>query len=178
MWIWISFLTLSLVIPKGFPNSAAGIESTCNAGDPGFIPGPRRSAVEGIGYPLQYSGLENPMESQRVRHDWETFLFPKVLLSVKLIFALCAYFSPSACSAFHHYCLFLLPGLPQGLSGKESACQCRKLAGDTGSIPGLGRYPGEGNGNTLLFSCLGSCLKRGAWWLTVHRVANSWSLNN
>ena len=86
------------------------------------------------------------MEWQRVRHHWETFMFPKVLLSVKLIFALCAYFRLSAYNAFHHYCLFLLPGLPQGLSGKESACQCRKLTGDTGSIPGLGRSPGEGNG--------------------------------
>jgi len=105
-------------------------------------------------------------------------MFPKVMLSVKLIPAPGASFSTSAHNAFHHYCLFLLPGLSQWLSGKESACQCRKLAGDTGSTPGLGKYPGEGNGNTLQSSCLGSCLNRGAWWVIVHGVANSWSLNN
>jgi len=39
----------------GFPHSSFGKESTCNAGDPGSIPGSRRSIGEGIGYPLQYS---------------------------------------------------------------------------------------------------------------------------
>ena len=38
-----------------FPGSSAGKESTCNARDPGLIPGLGRSAGEGIGYPLQYS---------------------------------------------------------------------------------------------------------------------------
>ena len=45
-------LSLSL---WGFPDSSVGKESTCNAGDPGLIPGSRRSTGEGIGYPLQYS---------------------------------------------------------------------------------------------------------------------------
>ena len=40
---------------QGFPDSSAGKESTCNAGNPGTIPGSGRSAGEGIGYPLQYS---------------------------------------------------------------------------------------------------------------------------
>ena len=39
----------------GFPDSSIGKESTCNAGDPGLIPGSGRSPEEGIGYPLQYS---------------------------------------------------------------------------------------------------------------------------
>ena len=39
----------------GFPGSSAGKESTCNAGDPGSIPGSGRSSEEGIGYALQYS---------------------------------------------------------------------------------------------------------------------------
>ena len=46
----------------GFPHSSVGKESTCNAGDPGSIPGSGRSPVEGKGYPLQYSGLENSMD--------------------------------------------------------------------------------------------------------------------
>ena len=49
-------------------------------------------------------------------------------------------------------------GLPRWLSGEESSCQ----AGDTGLIPGLGRTPGEGNGNPLQYSCLGNSLDRGA----------------
>ena len=40
---------------RGIPESSAGKESACNAGDPGLIPGLGRSAGEGIGYPLQYS---------------------------------------------------------------------------------------------------------------------------
>ena len=46
-------------------------------------------------------------------------------------------------------------------------------AGDPGSVPGLGRSPGEGNGNPFQYSCLGNSLDRGAWWATVHGVANS-----
>ena len=46
----------------GFPGGSDGKESTCNAGDPGLIPGWERSPGEGNGYPRQYSGLENPMD--------------------------------------------------------------------------------------------------------------------
>ena len=48
-----------LLRDMGFPDSSVGKESACNAGDPGSISGLGRSAGEGIGYPLQYSGLEN-----------------------------------------------------------------------------------------------------------------------
>ena len=47
--------------------------------------------------------------------------------------------------------------------------------GDTGSIPGLGRSPGEGNGNPLQYSCLGNPMDGGAWWAAVHWVATSWT---
>ena len=40
--------------------------------------------------------------------------------------------------------------------------------GDTGSIPGSGRSPGEGNGNPLQYSCLGNSMDGGAWQATVH----------
>ena len=43
--------------------------------------------------------------------------------------------------------------------------------GDAGSIPGSRRYPGEGNGNPLQYSCLENSMDRGAWWATVHGVA-------
>ena len=43
--------------------------------------------------------------------------------------------------------------------------------GDTGSVPGWGRYPGEGNGNPLQYSFLENPTDRGAWWDTVHGIA-------
>ena len=58
---------------------------------------------------------------------------------------------------------------PGGSDGKASAYN----AGDPGSIPGLGRSPGEGNGNPLQYSCLKNPMDRGAWWATVHGVAES-----
>ena len=61
-------------------------------------------------------------------------------------------------------------GLPRGLSGKESACNAGD-AGCVGSIPALGRSPGEGNGNPLQYSCLGNPMDREARWATVHGVA-------
>ena len=54
-------------------------------------------------------------------------------------------------------------------SRKESACN----AGDLGLIPGLGRSPGEGNGNLLQYSCLENSMDRGAWWAIVHGVKES-----
>ena len=51
-------------------------------------------------------------------------------------------------------------------------------AGDTrdvGSIPGSGRFPGEGNGNPLQYSCLGNPMDRGAWQATVHGISKSWT---
>ena len=44
-------------------------------------------------------------------------------------------------------------------------------AGDMGSIPGLGRFPGGGNGNPLQYSCLGNLKDRGAWQATAHGVS-------
>ena len=44
---------------------------------------------------------------------------------------------------------------------------------DTGSIPGSGRSPGGGNGNPVQYSCLENAVDRGAWWASVHGVAES-----
>ena len=61
-------------------------------------------------------------------------------------------------------------GFPHSSVSKESACK----AGDLGLIPGLGRSPGEGNGNSLQNSCLKNPMERGAWWATVHRISKIW----
>ena len=52
------------------------------------------------------------------------------------------------------------------------------IAKDTGSIPGLGRFPGEGNSNPLQYSCLGNAMDRGAWQATVHEATKSHILLN
>ena len=75
------------------------------------------------------------------------------------------------------FCLYKVPSHRRGashlptVSGKVSARQAR----DAGSNPGLGRFPGVGNGNPFQYSCLGNHVDVGAWWLTVHGVAKSWT---
>ena len=61
----------------------------------------------------------------------------------------------------------VVKGLPRGTSGKESACN----TGNLGSVPGLGRFPEEGNGNPFQYSCLGNPMDRGAWWTIVCGIA-------
>ena len=56
--------------------------------------------------------------------------------------------------------------LPSGSEVKASASS----AGDPGSIPGLGRFPGERNGNPLQYSCLENPMDRGTWQAVVHSV--------
>ena len=62
-----------------------------------------------------------------------------------------------------------MEGFPGGSDGKESACN----VGDLGSIPVLGRPPGEGNGYPLQYSDLENSMDRGTWLATVHGVAKS-----
>ena len=62
-------------------------------------------------------------------------------------------------------------GFPGGPDSKESASK----AGDSSSIPGSGRSPGEGNGKPLQYSCLENPMDRGAWQVTIHGVAKSWT---
>ena len=60
-------------------------------------------------------------------------------------------------------------GFPAGSDSKEYACN----AGDLGSIPGLGRSPGEGSGYPLQYSGLENSMDGGVWQATVHGVAKS-----
>ena len=67
--------------------------------------------------------------------------------------------------------LLTVTGFSGGSDAKGYACS----AGDLGLIPGLGRSPGEGNGNTLQHSCLENPKDRGAWRAEVRGVAKSWA---
>ena len=71
-------------------------------------------------------------------------------------------------SVVKHDCV--IKGFPGGSDGKESACN----AEDPGSIPGLERFPGEGNDYPLQYFWLENFMNRGAWWATVHVVTKSW----
>ena len=66
---------------------------------------------------------------------------------------------------------YLSTDFPGGWDGKESAFK----SGDLGSIPVLGRSPGEGNGNPPQYSCLGNFMDWGAWWAAVHGFAKRWT---
>ena len=68
---------------------------------------------------------------------------------------------------YNNFCCDL--GFPGSSAVKASASN----AGDPGLIPGLGRSPGEGNGTPLQYSCLENPMDGGAWWATVHGVAES-----
>ena len=127
---------------ESFPGGSDTKESACNAGDSGSIPGSGRSPGVENGYLLQCSCRGNPMD----RENWWATVHEFVRVRhdrLKLTFP------------------FI--GFPGGSDGKESACH----AGSLDSIPGLGRSPGEGNGNPLQYSCLENPMDKGALWATV-----------
>ena len=74
---------------------------------------------------------------------------------------------------FHLEAICILSSFPGGTSGKEPANA--REARDASSIPGSGRSPGGGHGNSLQHCCLENPKDTGAWWATVHRVAMSWT---
>ena len=73
------------------------------------------------------------------------------------------------CALYHDEELNLTKYFPGGSEDKESACK----VGDLGSIPGLGRSPGEESGNPLQYSCLENPMDRGAWRSAIHGVTKS-----
>ena len=84
--------------------------------------------------------------------------------------------SPSAvilpllyCKTYIHKCNYM------GFSSDSVVKNSPGNAGDAGSIPGLARFPGEGNGNPLQYSCLEKPMDRGAWQATVHGITKSWT---
>ena len=68
--------------------------------------------------------------------------------------------------------MYATEGFPGGATGKDLPAYSGDLR-DGGLIPGSGRSPGGGNGNSLQYSCLKNPMARGAWWATVRGVAKS-----
>ena len=142
----ISFLgvlskIIQYLISRGLPRWYNGQESAYNAGDPGSIP-----------------GLENPLEEKISAHPsilaWE--------IPQRSLVGYSSWGHEELDTAEHEHS-FIFWDFPGGSDGKASAYN----AGDLGSIPGLGRSPGEGNDNPLQYSCLENPMD------TVHRVAKS-----
>ena len=77
------------------------------------------------------------------------------------------------CVYIHTY-ICIYRGFPGGSNSKESAYN----VGNLGSIPGLGKSSGEGNGNTLQYSCLEYPMDRGAWKTTVHGLQSQTQLSD
>ena len=131
----------------GFPGGSDGKASACNAVDPGSIPGLGRSPGEGNGNPLQYSCLKNAVD----RRPWQATVYGVAKSWTRL-----------SDFTFHfHFHIYKL-GLPWcGSVVKNLPAN----TGDVGSIPVLGKYPREGNGNWHQYSCLGNPMNRRAWRL-------------
>ena len=100
-------------------------------------------------------GRLQSMGLQTIRHDWATNTFTFSDISDITIIVV----------------IELLVGFPSGLDSRESDYN----VGDMGSVPGLGRSPGEGNGYPLQYSWLENSMDRGAWRATVHGVSKSWT---
>ena len=131
-----------------------------NVGDAryaGSVPGLGRSPGVGNGNPFQYSCLENSMVRGAL---WAT-----VHEVAK---------SQTRLSPFSYFLLSYKGGF-QGGSVVKNPPASAEGTNNTGSIPGLGRSPGVGNGNPLQYSCLENCQNRGAWWATVHGVTKNWT---
>ena len=160
-----------VVLVAKYPPANAG-----DTRDAGLIPGSGRSPARGHGNPLQYFCLQNPMgracqaTAHRVTNSqtWMKWLahtrprenppggsneylnkIPKEHLR-----------------RWPHYIYAIFPG---GSVGKETTYSGRDLS----SIPGSGRSPGEGDSNTLQYSCLENPMDRGSWWASVHEVTKS-----
>ena len=107
-----------------------------------------RESVKKSPWPLQ-----SYQHSWLTWHPWKIDLLPQ---SIKI--------SPLPWKARKTWFVWPGSGFPDGLDGKESACN----AGDSGLISRSRRSHGEGNDNLLQYSCLGNPTDRGAWWATVH----------
>ena len=71
-----------------------------------------------------------------------------------------------------YVCMYVYIGFPVGASGKNPPANAG-VARDTGSIPGLGRSPGEGHGNPFQYSCLENPTVRGVLQATAHSITKS-----
>ena len=133
----------------GFPLSSVGKQSACNAGVLGLIPGSGRSHGDGNGKSLKYSCQDNPTD----RGAWQATVHGVARVGHDLAI------KPPPPYSFRKF--------PGSSVHKESDWS----SGHPDFISGSGRYPGEGNGNSLQYSWLENAMDRGTRWAAVHGVA-------
>ena len=127
----------------GFPGGSAGKASTCSAGDLGLIPGLGR-------FPCRRERRPPPVFWPGEFHGLDgSWGHTESVTTERASLSLDAYY-----------------GFPGSSDGKESDCNA-----ELGSIPGSGRSPAEGNGNSFQYSCLENPMDRGAWQATVCGIA-------
>ena len=107
---------------------------------------------------LRWSSCHPQLEMRKLKHQVRSCL-PEIIQLV-------------SCRVEIWIPVWLTVGLPWWLGGRESGWQCRSL-GDAASIPGLARSPGGEHDNPLQYSSLENPMDRGAWRITVHRVAKN-----
>ena len=112
--------------------------------------------------------LHNPMDCSRPGSSIHGIFQGRVLNWGAIAFSTKMAWQPPN----NHFLCFLLLS-PEGFPGGSVVKNPLTNAGDAGSIPGLGRFPGKGNGNPLQYSCLGNPRDRGTWWAIVHGVTKS-----
>ena len=134
---------------------AAVKNSPASTGDMSLIPGSGRYPGEGNGNPFQYSYLENPMD----RRTWQATVRGVAKSQIRL--------KQHSLHAEKAHSASQVALVIKNLSANAGDIR------DLGSIPGLGRSPGEGQHNPLQYPCLENPRDRGAWWATVHGIAKS-----
>ena len=138
---------------------------------------PAGSSVHGVSQAriLEWVAISSSRGSSRSRDQtciwfivffFNSFIFNWRIIALQYWFGFC-----HTSTWISHRCTYVR-GFPDGASGKEPTCQCGRRE-RWGFDPGLGRSPGEGNGNPLQYSCLENPMDRGAWQATVHGVAKS-----
>ena len=138
---------------KNLPTNAGDVR------DVGSVPGLGRSPGEGLGNPLQYSCLDNPLD----RGAWRATVHRVTQSQTRL-------------EGFSMHTQF--QKTPQVvLLVKNPPPSAGDFIRDVGSVPGLGGSPGEENGNLLQYSYLENSMDRGAWQATVHGVLSSSSFS-
>ena len=148
-----------------------GKESSCNAGAQKAM-APHCSTLAWKIPWTEEPGRLQSMGSPRVRHDWATSLSRIGEGNGNPLRCYCLE-NPRDGGAW----LASIYGIAQGQTQlkrlSSSSSSNAGVAGDTGSISGLGRSPGGGPGNPLQYSCLENSMDREAWQATVHRIAKS-----
>ena len=115
--------------------------------------------IPGTGEP---GGLPS-MGSHRVRHEWSNLAAAAAVVLYLITFTRETKRKTVQTPFVPIHYLYQHSPFPGGSDGKASACD----AGDWGLIPGSGRFPGEGNGNPLQYSCPENPMDGGGWWAIV-----------